>query len=273
LTKRTVAATPLEPVVDAQRIRQQQRTPLLPSDLGTENARLIRANRAMARYVHPRLAEELMNGGKTAPRVRSTLATILFADIRGYCELLERVGSLETVRLLDQFFTLVVDCVDRHGGTVDKFIGDAMMATFGIPAAAEDDADRAVEAACAILRDIENWNAGRAAGELEIHVGIGIDTDIVVAGTIGAPSRMDYTVIGDGVNTAARLQQASKTQGVPLLISARTRARLVREHYLRPVDMICVGRGSRTVAAYDVLGWSPDGKWRGMSAVSSDAAA
>lgn len=268
LTERTVVATPLKLVIDGQQIRQQQRTPFLPSDLGTENARLIRANTMMARYVHPRLADELMNGSETAPRVRSTLATILFADIRGYCELLEQLGPLETARLLDEFFTLVVDCIGRHGGTVDKFIGDAVMATFGIPAAAEDDADRAVEAACAMLRDIEHWNAGRAAGEAGIRIGIGIDTDIVVAGTIGAPSRMDYTVIGDSVNTAARLQQASKTQGAPLLVSGRTHARLIREHFLRPVDMISVGRGSRPVAAYGVSG---DGKCSGMR--SSDAAA
>ena len=178
------------------------------------------------------------------------------------------------MRLLDEFFTIMADCIDRHGGTLDKFIGDAVMATFGIPIAAEDDADRAVEAACAMLRDIDTWNRGRwAAGRPEIRIGIGIDTDIVVAGTIGPPSRMDYTVIGDGVNMAARLQQASEACGAPLLISARTRARLVREHGLQHVETVSVGRRSQPVTAHRVLRSPPTCECNAVSAVSADAAA
>jgi adenylate cyclase len=81
--------------------------------------------------------------------------------------------------LLGAFFALVVDCVDWYGGTVDKFIGVTVMATFGLPAAADDDADRAVDAACDMLRKVDSWNAARAASALEVCIGIGIDTGIV----------------------------------------------------------------------------------------------
>lgn len=245
-----VVATPLKFVIGRRQNRQSQLPAFEAEDLGTHNAHLIRANRAMARYLNPRLAEELTSGREVAPRVRSTVATILFVDIRGSCGLLELLGPLKMVQLLDEFFTLVVDCVDRYGGTVDKFMGDAVMATFGLPAAADDHADRAVDAARDMLRQIHMWNAARAAGKPGVCVGIGIDTGIVVTGTIGAPSRMDYTVIGGCVNTAARLQQASEMHGEPLLISARTRARLVHGHSLSAVHLISMGRSCRDVAAF-----------------------
>lgn len=250
--------------------QQEQRQCPCPSiALSAENARLIHPNTAMARYLHPRLAGELMHTGETAPRVRSMLATILFVDIRGFSELAEQFGPLSTAHLLDKFFSIIVACVEGHRGTVDKFIGDGVMATFGIPIATDDDADRAVEAACAMLGDVDTWNrARREAGDPEIHIGIGIDTDVVVAGTIGGPTRSDYTVIGDGVNTAARLQQASESHGAALLISARSYSRLIREHPLTSVGMIDVGRRSGRVAAHRILSSAADNE-RGSASVSS----
>lgn len=224
----------------------------LPEDLAAANARLLEENKAMARYVHPHLANELMQGIR--PRARTTLATILFADIRGFSDLSEQLGSRLTMSLLDEFLTIIVDCVDRHGGTLDKFIGDAVMVTFGVPYPAEDDADRAIEAAAAMLGDLEVWNRNRlAAGVPPIRIGIGIDTDIVIAGSIGPASRMDYTVIGDAVNTAARLQKVTQAHATEALVSARTRARLVREHNLGQAEMVRIGRDARPVPAHRLL--------------------
>jgi adenylate cyclase len=219
-----------------------------------ENTRLKQGNAALARYLNPELVRNLDRPAGLVAGVRSLLATILFVDIRGFSELTERLSPVETLDLLDEFFTLSVSCVDRHGGTVDKLLGDGLMATFGVPLPRADDADRAVETAICMLCDILAWNRRRqAAGRPTVRIGIGIDTDVVLAGTMGAPARMDYTVIGDAVNVAAKLQQAGDCYGSPVLISRRTCNRLVREHKLADAGIVSIGRRGRQVAAHRVL--------------------
>jgi adenylate cyclase len=114
----------------------------------------------------------------------------------------------------------MVDCISRKA-ILDKFIGDAIMACFGLPVAREDDPDRAVRAAIEMIRRWR-WNAERrAAGLKTVEMGVGINTDLVVSGNIGTPKRMDYTVIGDGVNLASRLESASKQYSARILVSNR----------------------------------------------------
>jgi adenylate cyclase len=219
-----------------------------------ENGRLKRANAAMARYVHPQLLRDLSRPEAIATGARSLLATILFVDIRGFSVLAEQLGPVETLGLLDEFFTLMVGCVDENGGMVDKLLGDGLMATFGVPLARADDADRALETATSMLCDTLAWNRRRqATGHPTIRIGIGIDSDIVLAGTMGASARMDYTVIGDAVNVAAKLQQAGDCDSSRAWISARTCNRLVRQHKLADAEMVIVGRPGRQVAAHPVL--------------------
>jgi adenylate cyclase len=147
-----------------------------------------------------------------------------------------------------------VRCVERNGGTVDKLLGDGLMATFGVPLPRTDDADRAVETATSMLWDILAWNHQRQAmGRPIIQIGIGIDTDLVLAGTMGAPARMDYTVIGDAVNVAAKLQQAGDGDGSQAWVSARTCNRLVREHELGAAQIVNIGRRGRQVSAHRLL--------------------
>ena len=236
--------------------------------LSIDHDRLVRINATMARYVPAQLADDLMHDRRplppwlpasaatasaAPPRVRSTLATILFVDIRGFSELSAHLSPFATIRLLDEFFSMVVNCIDSHGGMIDKFLGDGAMATFGVPATTPGDADRAVEAASAMLRGIDDWNCRRrAAGDPEISIGIGIDTGLVVFGTIGAATRMDYTVIGDCVNTAAKLQQASEDHGARALISAHTHAQLARGHGLTTTGPVCIGRHARRISAYQL---------------------
>ena len=142
------------------------------------------------------------------------------------------------LQLLNEHYELIVDIVFRHEGTVDKFIGDAMMVIWGAPVTHEDDAARACYAAIDIQRELVNFNAAlRARGQKEINIGIGINTGILVAGYIGSTQTMSYSVIGDTVNTASRICSAAKAGQI--VISENTR-RIVHPYFnmesLSPID-------------------------------------
>jgi adenylate cyclase len=166
---------------------------------------LVRSN--FERYFAPNVAAEIAQqagavklGGDKRP------ITILFSDIRNFTTLSETMSPDAIAELLTDYFTEMVDIIFEHGGTLDKFIGDAIMALWGAPIPQEDDADRALRAAIAMQRSIEALNAKwRAAGRPEVGVGIGINYGEVFAGNIGSHRRLEYTVIGDAVNVAARL--------------------------------------------------------------------
>jgi adenylate cyclase len=158
------------------------------------------------------------------------------------------------VALLNEYFTIMVDCVQREGGMLDKFIGDAMLAAFGIPIANGDDEDRGVRAAITMVAALRHWNNERAQRGLPtVAMGIGLNTDVMVSGNIGSPKRMDYTVIGDGVNLAARLESACKRFHTEILISEQTRCRLKTPFRLRPVDTIIVKGRTQPVDVFEVL--------------------
>lgn len=179
-----------------------------------ENSRLIDRMRREAvvlsnfqRYFAPDLArqiagqEEEIKLGGTKRRV-----VVLFSDIRGFTSISERMSPDEIATLLTDYFTEMVEVVFEHGGTLDKFMGDAMMALWGAPLAHADDPDRAVRAAMAMQRKLSRLNAQwREQGRPSLSIGIGINLGEVFAGNIGSVRRLEYTVIGDAVNTAARL--------------------------------------------------------------------
>ena len=143
---------------------------------------------------------------------------MLFSDIRSFTTMTEQLGAQGTVALLNEYFTLMVDCIHREEGMLDKFIGDAIMAAFGIPVAHDDDDDRAVRAAIAMMRECRRWSRDRVQrGQQPVDIGIGLNTDMVVSGNIGSKKRMDYTIIGDGVNLASRLESACKHYSAQIL--------------------------------------------------------
>lgn len=132
--------------------------------------------------------------------------SVLFADIRGFTTLSENMEPEKVVEILNNYFTHVTDIIFDHGGTLDKYLGDGVMALFGAPLSKGNDAENSVRAAQALQRLVIELNRDAAARQWpELRVGIGINTGIVTAGNIGSPRRIDYTVIGDTVNTASRL--------------------------------------------------------------------
>jgi adenylate cyclase len=150
--------------------------------------------------------------------------TVLFLDIRGFTAFAERAGAAEAVARLNAFYEIVVPVVVAHGGHANKFVGDGLLAVFGAPDALDDHADRCVAAALAIAREIESSEGGR------VSIGIGVNSGDVVAGTVGGGGRVEFTVIGDVVNTAARVEEATRQTGDVILITAATRALLREDH-------------------------------------------
>ena len=135
----------------------------------------------------------------------------------------------------------MVDCINKSGGMLDKFIGDAIMAGFGVPVAGEDDPDHALKCGISMLKELKKWNAQRMTKNLPpIEIGIGINTGRVVSGNIGSLKRMDFTMIGDGVNLAARLESACKQYAAKLLISEFTYKKLKGIYRIRDVDLVVV---------------------------------
>lgn len=213
-----------------------------------------RLKSTMSRYMDPSIADRLVASGSEILGGQSVVCTTLFSDIRGFTTLTEQLGAQGTVSLLNEYFTIMVDCIQREAGMLDKFIGDAIMAVFGIPVNHNDDEDRAVRTSIAMIRELQAWNSKRAEeGKLPVDIGIGLNTDTVVSGNIGSQKRMDFTIIGDGVNLAARLESACKQYGAHILISEFTYAKLKDTYRTREVDYVVVKGKTEPVAIYEIL--------------------
>lgn len=157
--------------------------------------------------------------------------SVLFADIRDFTELAVRMAPDETARVLTEYFSEMVECVFRHGGTLDKFIGDAVLAQWGAPISVADDADRALEAALEMMAGVDRLNARwRSEGRPEIRVGIGLSHGEAFAGYLGSERRLEYTVIGDTVNTGSRL--CAWAEGGEILLTQAMRDAFTRPHAL-----------------------------------------
>ena len=232
--------------IDQQRIGSM----IVLEDISSEK----RLKSTMSRYMDPGIADRLLAAGTDLVGGQDLEATVLFSDIRGFTTLTEQLGPQGTVALLNEYFTLMVDCLRAEDGMLDKFIGDAVMAAFGVPVPHEDDPDRAVRTAIAMLATLAKWNLQRAGeGKLPVEIGIGLNTDRVVAGNIGSEKRSDFTIIGDGVNLAARLESACKQYGAKLLISEFTYRKLKGTYRTREIDLAVVKGKTRPVAVVEVL--------------------
>jgi adenylate cyclase len=163
------------------------------------------------RLLSPNLAEMVVSGKLEVKKGgQSVNATVLFADIRGFTAMSENMEAKEVLKMLNSFFEVMVESVFRHRGTVDKFMGDGMMAVWGAPLPVKNHAARAVKAALDMRNSLKDFNRARGAkGEHPLQIGIGINTGKLMAGYMGSTRTMSYSVIGDTVNTASRLCSAA----------------------------------------------------------------
>jgi PAS domain S-box-containing protein len=219
----------------------------------------------MYRYMTPEVAEALLASGDTGLGGKRKNVSVLFSDIRSYTTLTEKLQAEEVVVMLNKYFEVMVDVVFEYGGTLDKYIGDALMAVFGSPAPLEDHAWCAMQTAVKMREKLALFNQERMANEeLPISIGMGVHSDEVVSGNIGSSKRMELTSIGDGVNLASRLEGASKQYGTDLIISDNTYRDYTDRLYVRELDFITVKGKSEPVVVYELVGiregYSPVGK-------------
>jgi adenylate cyclase len=180
---------------------------------------------ALERFLSPEVVEMVVANPDIRLGGVNQEVTVMFADIRGFTTMSETMEPSRVVEILNEYFTRVTDVIFDNGGTLDKYIGDAVMAVFGAPISKGNDAAAAVNSAMQIQRLLIELNRDAAAREWpELRVGIGINTGNAIAGNIGSPRRLDYTVVGDAVNTAQRLM--ANAVGGQILISESTAKKL-----------------------------------------------
>ena len=179
--------------------------------------------------------------------------TVLFSDIRGFTTVSERGEPEEIVGMLNEYFTRMVHIVFTHKGTLDKFVGDMVMALFGAPLDDPQHAEHAVDAALEMIRELNRLNEKwTAEGRPALDIGIGISTGPMIAGNIGSEAIMSYTVIGDAVNLGARLESLNKEYGTRIIISQATREGLSDQYLFRPLGDVVVKGKTRPVTIYEV---------------------
>jgi predicted ATPase/class 3 adenylate cyclase len=194
-----------------------------------------RLREIFGRYVPRRVAEAIV-AGRGSLRPTQTQATILYSDIEGFTGIVEQMPPGRVVDMLNEYFPTVIEPIDRNGGIVNQFLGDAMLVTFNIPIADPQHADKAVRTAVEIQRAVQ----GRKFAGIELVTRIGINTGPVIAGNVGSGDRISYAVYGDAVNLAARLEQLNKEYGTRVLVSGTTVEHLAGAHGLAPVGEVVV---------------------------------
>lgn len=221
-----------------------------------EEERKIRAR--MERYHSPAVVDEIVKGSVSADenQIRAMEVSILFADISGFTTVSETKAPEEVAEFLSHFFSCAVESIFAYGGTLDKFIGDAVMAFFGAPLAQDDHADRAVLTGLMLQRLVGDWNEERAkAGLDEVKVRVGINSGPAVVGNVGTEKRVDYTVLGASVNIAARLESGVAKPG-QVVISSHTLERVMGSFETESLGEFALKGLQQKLPVYNVLGSS-----------------
>ncbi len=236
-----VAAQAAQAVDNAYKAKQLERSAL--------------ARRDFERLLPPEVVEQVVNGGVRLERggeLRPT--TVMFTDVRGFTSWSERHTPAHIVSVLNDYFELMVDAIHRHKGTLDKFMGDGILALFGSPISYGHDAINAVDCAIEMLQFLLQFNREHEASGDQFAIGIGINTGPVVAGYMGSSKSMEYTAIGDHVNLASRLCGAA-SPGV-ILVSAETLAQLGNRYAYQHLPPIMVKGKAQPVSVFQIMGYA-----------------
>ncbi|MBE9178851.1 GAF domain-containing protein [Oculatella sp. LEGE 06141] len=212
-----------------------------------------RLKSTMYRYMTQELAEQLINSDDVNLGGKRLEVSVLFSDIRSYTNLTENMEAEDVVDMLNDYFEVMVDAVFAHKGTLDKYIGDAIMAVFGSPLPLADHSWMAVKTAIEMRHRLDRFNRSRPEHH-QIKIGIGINSDYVISGNIGSSKRMEFTAIGDGVNLGARLEGASKFYGCDIILSEYTYHPCSDRIWARELDRIRVKGKTKPVGIYELVG-------------------
>ena len=223
-----------------------------------------RLKSTMYRYMTQELAEQLLAGGDAKMGGDRKEVSVLFSDIRSYTTITESLTAEDVVMMLNEYFETMVEAVFNYKGTLDKYIGDAIMAVFGSPLPIPDHAWMAVQTAIDMRHRLKEFNIKRLEKlkpqnqkEIDmatIKIGIGINSDTVISGNIGSTRRMEFTAIGDGVNLGSRLEGASKQYGTDAIISETTYNLCSDRIWVRELDRIQVKGKNQPVSVYELIG-------------------
>ncbi|HJX52306.1 MAG TPA: adenylate/guanylate cyclase domain-containing protein, partial [Polyangia bacterium] len=216
------------------------------------------------RLLSPNLVEQVVSGKLQLEKGGAlSEVTLLFSDIRGFTAMSEKREPPEIVRMLNEYFELMVDVVFKHEGTLDKFVGDEIIALFGAPVAIPNAEKKAVECALDMMQVLSEFNRTRAAeGQEEIKIGIGINTGTVVTGAIGSSRALQYTAIGDAVNTASRLCSLAKAGEV--LVSEGTYGKVGAAVSATALPPVRVKGKADALRVWNITGFRSAG-WQGES--------
>jgi len=208
----------------------------------------------LERYHSPAVIEAVLSdSGADRESVTLTETSILFADIVGFTARCESLPPEEVAAFLNQFFSIAADVIFKHGGTLDKFIGDAVMAFFGAPLPQDDHAERAVRSAVELLQALKVWNEEREAEGLDrIEVRVAVNSGPVVVGDIGSATRVDYTVLGNTVNVTARLEEHVAKPGT-IVVGETTRAAIGDLFATEPLGSVQLKGLSRKIEIFRVV--------------------
>jgi len=203
------------------------------------------------KYVSPKVVDQLVDNPPELGGVDKQLS-VMFSDIRGFTTLSENMTPQELVNHLNIYFTAMTDLILETGGTLDKYVGDAIMSFWGAPLPQEDHAIRACGCALRQIRKLREFNETWPP-QKRINIGIGINSGIMTVGNMGSPVRMNYTLMGDNVNLGSRLEGTNKQYGTNIIISENTYD-LVKEKFLcRELDNIRVKGKNKPVVIYELV--------------------
>ena len=215
-----------------------------------------RVKNLFGKYVSPGVVAELIKGDiNTALEGQRQDLTILFSDLRNFTSLSEEMGARNTRNLLNTYFDTMIPIVFHHQGTLDKLMGDAIMAFFGAPIDLKEHPLKAAEAALEMIAELKNFKHKNVNGIDRLEAGIGINSGKVTIGNLGSHDFMDYTVIGDAVNMASRLEGLNKYYGTNIIVSQYTASRLDERFLLRELDRVRVKGKAEAVAIFELIGY------------------